>query len=85
MRSYYNANQQDAKMYQKWNGTTATCYYYKMICKHCPNERTCKQMSDKMNRYGIRQVKYATLMTYANIGKKGLERYLDMHNGGFEV
>lgn len=83
MRNYFNANQQDSRMYQKWNGTTATCYHYHMICKNCPNEETCK-LSDVTNRYRIRQVKYATLMTYANIGKKGLERYLDLHNGGFE-
>ena len=76
MQERYNADSQDSRMYQRWNATTATCYHYHMICKNCPNEWACK-MGDNFNQYHIKQVKYSTLMTYRNLGKQGLKRYIE--------
>lgn len=71
----YNADNQDSSLYQKWNHTTATCFYYKMICKNCPNQDVC-MLGNASNQYHIKQTKYSVLMTFANVGKKGLKRYL---------
>ena len=76
MKKSYDANSQSSKLYQKWNNTTATCFHYKMNCKICSNIEACK-LSDDDNKYRIKQVKFSTLMTYANIGIKGLSRYLN--------
>ena len=75
MKYHYDANRQDSKLYQKWNATTAICFYYKMCCNKCPNQEACK-LSENSNKYNIKQVKFATLMTYANLGLHGLKRYL---------
>lgn len=76
MPEEYNADSQKAKLYQKWNATTAACYYHKMICKNCPNEWACKK-GEINNSYNINQVKFSTLMTYSNLGKQGLSRYIE--------
>ncbi|MBO7735051.1 MAG: hypothetical protein J6S67_20985 [Methanobrevibacter sp.] len=62
--------------FTKWNATTATCYHYHMICKNCPNDETCGLNTKTYGQYYMRAVKYATLCTYANIGKEGLKRFL---------
>lgn len=69
-RVYFNANSQDARIYKRWNKTTRCCYEHKMICEHCPERFiTCAIETDAVNRYRIKQMKYATLMTFANCGK----------------
>lgn len=73
-RQYFNANKQDASIYRKWNKSTVCCYEHNMICGICPNrEIFCNIQTDAHNRYGIKQIKYATLMTFANCGKPKLE------------
>lgn len=71
----YRADLQSSQLYQRWNETTLRCYRQKMKCKTCLNKWACDMSDDWYNPYHIeRQVKYATLMTYANIGKpKGEE------------
>lgn len=69
MRYHYDANNQDSRLYQKWNNTTLNCYYHNMCCKSCSNDWACKLNKENFNKYHIKQVKFATLMTYANIGK----------------
>lgn len=65
-------------IYRKWNEITALCYSRKMVCKGCNNAWACAQTDNKGtgNKYKIRMIKYAVLKTYANIGTKGLEKYL---------
>lgn len=69
MKFYYDANSQKSRMYQRWNKTTAMCYFRNMKCEGCFNNDACSLNQDNFNLYHIRQVKYSTLMTYANIGK----------------
>ena len=76
MRKRYDANSQDSRLYQKWNNTTATCFHYKTNCEICPNAEAC-ELSNDDNKYQIKQIKFSTLMTYANIGKKGLNKYIN--------
>lgn len=59
-------------LYDRWNFTTACCFKYKTKCVLCPNQLVCKDFK-KENE--IHPVKLATMLTYANIGKKGLERF----------
>lgn len=74
----HNRTDKNDEIFQKWNATTASCFYHKMQCHKCPNEWACKMNDDKYNIYRIAQVKYATLMTYTNLGKKGLHRFIDI-------
>lgn len=60
-----------------WNYTTACCFKYKTHCMDCPNHVVCELYSDaSKNPYHIHPIKYATLMTYSNIGIEGLEEEL---------
>jgi len=79
MKNWYNSDARGAKMYQKWNNTTALCYWRKMECKGCPNSLACGVNKENKNRYRIKQIKFAVLMTYTNIGapKKGEVYELD--------
>lgn len=79
MRFHYDANRQDSKLYQKWNRTTICCYEHNMICKGCPNDYACACNQENFNKYHIRQIKFSTLMTYANIGKP-TKRYEDFED-----
>jgi hypothetical protein len=66
----YRADVKESKLYQHWNNTTLTCFRRKMTCKGCPNEWACNMNYSWCNPYKLkRQVKFATLMTYANVGK----------------
>lgn len=59
--------------YQRWNRTTLTCLKHKMTCEDCPLDSTCNTIEPwYKNPYGIHNIKYATMMTYKNIGLKGL-------------
>ena len=60
------------RMYMKWNYTTACCFKHKTKCDECPNEIVCEEYK-KENE--IHPIKYATLMTYRNIGLKGYRDY----------
>lgn len=40
-----------------------------MKCSSCQNEWACDVYKDWNNPYGIKQIKFAVLMTYANVGK----------------
>lgn len=70
---YYDAQRQESRLYQRWNETTRCCYLHNMTCKGCPNDFACNCNQENINKYHLRQVKFATLMTYANIGKPKLE------------
>ena len=62
-----------ARSFQKWNYTTAHCFKYKTQCADCPNNVVCELYSkSSKNPYKIHPIKYATLMTYSNIGTEGL-------------
>lgn len=62
------------KGFKYWNYTTATCFKHKTQCNDCPNNLVCKMYSNiGKNTYKIHPVKFATLMTYSNIGVKGLD------------
>ena len=64
----------NARFFKRWNYTTACCFKYKTKCADCPNCIVCEMYSDLgKNKYNIHPIKYATLMTYSNIGVKGLE------------
>ena len=56
----------------QWNFTTACCFKYKTNCEICPNQIVCEKFK-KEN--AIHPVKYATMMTYRNIGTKGLNNF----------
>ena len=63
-----------SRSFQKWNYTTACCFKYKTHCIDCPNHVVCELYSDSSsNSYHIHPIKFAMLMTYANIGTEGLE------------
>lgn len=66
-------------LYRKWSEITAICYSRKMICEGCENVLACEysEKHGKRNKYKIRNIKYAVLRIYANIGTKGLERYFE--------
>ena len=72
----YNRNQQEYPLYQKWNATTALCFHNNMICENCSGIDACSKGKQFPNEFNLKNVKFATLMTYRNIGKKGLGRYL---------
>lgn len=62
-----------ARSFHHWNYTTACCFKYKTHCVDCPNHVVCKLYADvSRNPYKIHPIKYATLMTYSNIGLEGL-------------
>ena len=65
-----------ARAYQRWNTTTATCYAHKCRCTGCPNADTCNSYVYAVNEYGIKPMKYATIKTYQNIGEADYKRYL---------
>jgi hypothetical protein len=77
MKMQYNANSQNSKLYQHWNKTTAMCYFRNMVCDGCMNDYACRMNRDNFNTYYVRQVKFATLMTYANIGAPKKDLYED--------
>lgn len=58
-------------MFQHWTDITRTCYDRNMVCDGCPNntEFVCKKKAWNENPYGIKNIKYATIMTLKNIGK----------------
>ena len=64
-----------AREYQSWNTLTAECYKNKMHCANCSNVNSCTEFEWVRNPYNIRNIKYAVLMTYSNIGAKGIELY----------
>jgi len=65
------------RTFQRWNYTTACCFKFKTHCVDCPNHVVCKLYADtSSNTYKIHPIKYATLMTYSNIGTEGLEETL---------
>ena len=71
-------NNKNNSLYQKWNALTATCYRNKMNCKTCWERGACqlgRDNNESKNKYNMLPIKYVTLMTYANVGKKGLEKY----------
>ena len=62
-----------ARSFQRWNYTTACCFKFKTHCENCPNSLVCKLYADSSkNTYNIHPIKFAMLMTYANIGIEGL-------------
>lgn len=66
-----------ARSFQKCNYTTACCFKYKTNCADCPNRVVCELYSEaSKNEYHIHPIKFAMLMTYANIGLEGLEEEL---------
>lgn len=65
-----------AKSYQTWNTITAECYNNKMKCSICCNREECSIEAIHQNPYKIANIKYAVLMTYANIGDHGIDLYL---------
>lgn len=62
-------------IYRRWNSTTAMCYKNRMRCSICDNKSVCEK-DYAGNKYKIKMIKYAVLKTYANIGTKGLDKYL---------
>ena len=56
--------------YQRWNPTTLLCFERKCHCEGCSNKDACNLPVDYLNEYGILNVKYAVLQTFANIGVK---------------
>ena len=71
-RSAFNKS---AKSFQSWNATTAECYMNKLNCDKCPSKKNCQIEVMYKNPYNIPNIKYAVLMTYSNIGTKGIGRY----------
>lgn len=63
------------RMYMRWNPTTAMCYKHRMKCSICHNSFICERYGEA-NKYKIKMIKYAVLKTYANIGTRGIEKYL---------
>lgn len=64
-----------ARSYQAWNATTAECFRNKLCCSKCPNREDCQIQVMYQNPYNIQNIKYAVLMTYANIGENGIDLY----------
>lgn len=62
-----------ARMYMKWNYTTACCFLHKTKCENCPNNIVCEKFDNETEMHPI---KYSTLMTYRNIGLEGIREYL---------
>lgn len=61
------------RTFQRWNYTTACCFKFKTHCMDCPNRVVCELYADvSRNPYKIHPIKFATLMTYSNIGIEGL-------------
>ena len=75
-RKKLDRSAQDYPSYYKWNATTALCFHNNMICNNCASKDACRRGEQLPNEFNLKNVKFATLMTYRNIGKKGLERYL---------
>lgn len=66
----------------QWTELTATCYKRKMVCKNCPMDYDCK-IASKYNKacsktYGLHPIKFLVLTTYANIGLKGIEVFIEV-------
>ena len=61
--------------YKSWNSTSAECFLNKCNCSICSNSKYCNSLEWHKNPYNIANIKYAVLMTYANIGDKGIDRY----------
>ena len=59
-------------IYQRWNYTTACCFKYKTKCVLCPNNIVCEGFKKEGQMHPM---KYATMMTYRNIGTKGLNNF----------
>ena len=72
-----DASMQEFPLYQKWNATTALCYHNHMRCDICSHEDACDLAEPVWNEFGMKNVKFATLMTMRNCGLKGLKRYLE--------
>ena len=72
---------EDSRMFYKWNFTTAICFKNRMICGRCNNQEVCAVEPIHTNKYNMRPVKYAALMTYKNIGLQGIERYIYYDEG----
>lgn len=68
---------QTSRSYQSWNASTAECFHQKLNCNCCPSRKDCQLQVMYKNPYNIRNMKYAVLMTYANIGEKGIDRYYE--------
>lgn len=69
----------NSELYQKWNSTTALCFINKTKCEECINAHACNGKKNE-NPYFIKPIKYATLMTYANCGTNGLEKFLEVND-----
>lgn len=56
---------------ERWTDLAKHCYQRKCRCEGCSEEYgACVERWDaKHNEYGIKPMKYAVLMTYAEIGK----------------
>lgn len=67
-RQYYKKDMNKSIFCDRWTFLTRCCYKYKMRCIDCPNDIVCSKYEFK-TPYGIRAVKYATLLTYARLGK----------------
>lgn len=66
----------DNALYKKWNKTTAMCFLRNCKCGYdCPNFTACRTQTDTVNEYRVKNIKYAALMTFCNIGREGLDRY----------
>lgn len=59
----------EKKMFEHWNSVTKLCYQRNMICTDCPNLDFCNTQPWNKNPYGIKNIKYATIMTLKNIGE----------------
>ena len=71
-----------AELYWAWTFQTACCFKHKTKCNGCPNDLVCNKyklcMKEGKKDYDIHPIKYATLMTYKNIGLEGIERYIEL-------
>jgi len=61
-----------SEIYMRWNYTTACCFKYKTQCNECPNQLVCSKFE---NEDEMHPMKYATMVTFRNIGRKGLDRF----------
>lgn len=68
---------QDNPLYRKWNRTTALCYHNHMRYDICSNEDICNMAEPVWNEFGLKNMKYATLMTMRNCGLKGMKEYME--------
>lgn len=65
-----------SKKFLHWTPITAFCFERKFRCKNCSERYFCEKRKIN-NIYGLKQIKYAALQTFANRGLCGFQDALN--------